>query len=170
MIEIIKTLLYKENPSLLEKLNFEDDKTFSEPLLLAYFNSKKYNPFPKEVLGELMQGYFITKEPLKIEHSYNKNGTAYIPNIGYFKNGQFVPFEPVIKIEGLEVLKELHPLLNRYLFESYKGHITNPNPDYESVWQNHIVTLEKALKLLKEHTPDYFKEFQSANKKIFKII
>src|SRR5690606_40863073 len=87
----IQILLYKESPSLLEKLNLEDDKTFSEPLLFAYFNSKKYNPFPKEVLGELMQGYFITKEPLKIEHSYNKNGTAYIPNIGYFKNGQFVP-------------------------------------------------------------------------------
>jgi len=133
----IQILLYKESPSLLEKLNLEDDKTFSEPLLFAYFNSKKYNPFPKEVLGELMQGYFITKEPLKIEHSYNKNGTAYIPNIGYFKNGQFVPFEPVIKIEGLEVLKELHPLLNRYLFESYKGNITNQTLNYKWFGKNH---------------------------------
>lgn len=166
-LNITQLLLYKENLSLLEKLNLEDDKTFSEPLLFAYFNSKQYNPFPKEVLEELMQGYFITKEPLKIEHSYNKNGTAYIPNIGYFKKGQSKLFESVLEIEGLEVVKELHPLLHRYLFEFYKGHITNPNPDYESVWHNHIATLEKALKLLKEHTPDYFKEFQSANKKIF---
>src|SRR5690554_3764517 len=167
IINNIQILLYKENLSLLEKLNLEDDKTFSEPLLFAYFNSKKYNSSPKEILEELMQGYFTEKEPLKIELSYNKNKVAYIPNIGYFKKGQSESFEPVLEIEGLEVVKELHPLLHRYLFEFYKGHITNPNPDYESVWKNHSTTLEKALKLLKKHTPDYFKEFQSANKKIF---
>lgn len=167
IIEITQLLLYKEFSSLLEKLNLEDDKTFSEPLLFAYFNSKKHNSFPKEALEELMQGYFTQKEPLKVEHSYNKNNVAYLPNIGYFKKEQSVPFEPVLEIEGLEVIKELHPLMHRYLFEFYKGHITNPNPDYESVWKNHIATLEKALKLLKEYTPNYFKEFQSANKKIF---
>src|SRR5690606_38334836 len=142
-ISIIQVILYKENPYLLEKLNLEDDKTFSEPLLFAYFNSKKHNSFPKEALEELMQGYFTEKEPLKVEHSYNKNDIAYIPNIGYFKKEQSEPFEPVLEIEGLEVVKELHPLLHRYLFEFYKGHITNPNPDYESVWHNHIATLEK---------------------------
>ncbi len=51
--ENIQILLYKETSSLLEKLNFENDKTFSEPLLFAYFNSKKHTPFPKEVLEEL---------------------------------------------------------------------------------------------------------------------
>ena len=167
ILKNIQILFYKESILLLKKLNFEDDNTFSEPLLFTYFNCKKYNLFPKEVLDELMQGYFTEKESLKIEHSFNKNGVAYIPNIGYFKKGQSEPFEPVLEIEGLEIVKELHPLMHRYLFEYYKGHITNPNPDYESVWRNHITTLEKALKLLKEHTPDYFKEFQSANKKIF---
>lgn len=165
--ENIQVLLYKENPVLLEKLNFEDNNTFLEPLLFTYFNTKKHKSLPKELLEELVQGYFTEKETLKIEHSYNKNDVAYIPNIGYFKKGQPEPFEPVLEIEGLEVVKELHPLLHRYLFEFYKGHITNPNPDYESVWHNHIATLEKALTLLKKHTPNYFKEFQSANKKIF---
>lgn len=75
-----------------------------------------------------MQGYFTEKKSLQIEYSYNKNNVAYIPNIGYFKKGQSEPFEPVLEIEGLEVVKELHPLLHRYLFEFYKGHITNPNP------------------------------------------
>lgn len=49
IIEITQLLLYKEFSSLLEKLNLEDDKTFSEPLLFAYFNSKKYNSSPKEI-------------------------------------------------------------------------------------------------------------------------
>lgn len=164
--ENLQILLYKETPTLLEKLNFEEDKTFSEPLLFAYFNSKKYSAFPIEVLEEIMQGYFTEKEPLKIKHSYNKNDIAYIPNVGYYNQNQ-EKTEPILEIEGLEVVKEHHPLLQRYLFEYYKGHVTNPNPEYVSVWENHIATLEKALKLLKEHIPDYFKEFQCANKKIF---
>jgi len=164
--ENIQILLYKENPTLLEKLNFEDDKTFSEPLLFAYFNNKKHSAFPKEVLEEIMQGYFTEKEPLEIEHSYNKNNIAYVPNVGYYNQNQ-EKTEPILEIEGLEIAKEHHPLLQRYLFEYYKGHVTNPNPEYVSVWENHIATLEKALKLLKEHIPDYFKEFQCANKKIF---
>ena len=165
-IENIQILLYKENPTLLEKLNLEDGKTFSDPLLFAYFNSKRYGTFPKEALEEIMQGYFTEKEPLKIEHSYNKNAISYIPNIGYYNQNQELT-ESILEIEGLEVMKELHPLMHRYLFEYYKGHITNPNPEYISVWGNHIATLENALKLLKEHTPNYFTEFKSANKKIF---
>lgn len=59
--ENIQVLLYKENPVLLEKLNFEDNNTFLEPLLFAYFNSKQYEIVSKEVLEELMQGYFTKK-------------------------------------------------------------------------------------------------------------
>ena len=33
LIETIQLLLYKENPTLLEKVNFEDDNVFLEPLL-----------------------------------------------------------------------------------------------------------------------------------------
>src|SRR5690554_7106043 len=165
LFDVIKTLFYQKEPYLISFLSI-DDKVFSEPLLFAYFNSKQYSFYPKEILEEIMQGYFTEKEPLKMEHSYNKNGIAYIPEMGYYNHNKEL-IEPTLEIEGLEVVKELHPLLHRYLFEFYKGHITNPNPDYESVWQNHIATLEKALKLLKEHTPDYFREFQSANRKIF---
>lgn len=166
ILENIQLLLYKENLSLLEKLNFENENTFSEPLLMAYFNSLKQGDFPKEVLHEIMQGYFSEKEPLQIEFSFNKNGIAYVPNVGYFNTKKELVEKP-IEIEGLEVIKELHPLLHSYLYEFYKGHITNPNPVYHSVWQAHIETLEKALKLLKDFTPDYFKDFLSANKKIF---
>jgi hypothetical protein len=55
IIEIIKLLIYKENSYLLAKINFEDDNTFLEPLLFAYFNSKKDNSFPKEMLKEIFQ-------------------------------------------------------------------------------------------------------------------
>lgn len=45
IINTIKILLYKENPSLLEKVNFDDDDVFLEPLLFSYLNSKKQNLF-----------------------------------------------------------------------------------------------------------------------------
>ena len=49
LIETIQLLLYKENPSLLEKVDFEDDNIFLDPLLFAYFNSKKDNLSPSHV-------------------------------------------------------------------------------------------------------------------------
>lgn len=167
MINTIKTLIYQDQASLLEKLDFEDDTTFLEPLLFVYFNSKKLNIFPKEILNEIIQGYFREKEPLEIKHSYNKNSIAYIPKIGYFEKNSPTPIESILEIEGLEVVKELHPLMHRYLFESYKGEITNPNPNYKSVWSKHKNTLSQALFILKNQTPNFHKDFLQANKKIF---
>ncbi|MEG2078415.1 hypothetical protein [Chryseobacterium sp.] len=165
IIENLQILLHKEDTTLLEKLSFKEN-TFSEPLLIAYFNNKKLGTLSSEILTEIMQGFFIEKEPLKIKNSYNQNKIAYIPNIGYYNHNREL-VEPILEIEDLEVIKELHPLLNRYLIEFYKGHITNPNPEYRSVWENHIATLKNALTLIKENIPDFFKEFHSANKKIF---
>src|SRR5690554_8221685 len=82
LFDVIKTLFYQKEPYLISFLSI-DDKVFSEPLLFAYFNSKQYSFYPKEILEEIMQSYFTEKEPLKMEHSYNKNGIAYIPEMDY---------------------------------------------------------------------------------------
>lgn len=37
----IKLLLYNKNKVILEKIDFEDDNIFLEPLLFAFFNNKK---------------------------------------------------------------------------------------------------------------------------------
>lgn len=42
----IKTLLFQQNTALLEKLDFDDDEVFLEPLLFAYFTGTKENLFP----------------------------------------------------------------------------------------------------------------------------
>ena len=109
-INTIKLLLYKENPSLLEKVDFEDDNVFLDPLLFAYFNSKKENMFSKDMLTEIMQGYFIEKEPLLLKESFNNKGIAYVPNLGYFdKQGNKI--DHVLKIDAFEIVKTNHPLL-----------------------------------------------------------
>ena len=58
ILEVTKILIYKENPLLFEKLDFNNNDVFLEPLLFAYFNSKSYNLLPKEALEEILQGYF----------------------------------------------------------------------------------------------------------------
>ena len=39
MVEYIKTLLYKEDNSVFEYVDFDEDSIFQDPLLFAYFNS-----------------------------------------------------------------------------------------------------------------------------------
>lgn len=165
--DVIKLLIYKENPDLLEKIDFDEDDIFLEPLLFAYFNSKKSNLFKKEMLEEIMQGSFKESETVKLEFSYNKNEVAYIPNIGHFKKGENTPYEPILKMWDFEILKEVHPVMERYFIEYYKGHIVNRNPLYNSVWQENHKELEKAILIIKEHLPKFYQELVFANRKIY---
>ena len=166
LIETIQLLLYKENLSLLEKENFEDDNVFLEPLLFAYFNSKKNNLFSKDLLTEIMQGYFIEKESLLLKESFNNEGVAYLPNLGYFdKQGN--KKDDILKIDAFEILKYKHPLLEKYFYEFYKGHIVNANPSYNSAWQDNYKELEQAILIIKEHLPEFYNELVFANKRIF---
>ena len=114
-----KLLIYKENPTLVEKVDFENDNIFLEPLLFAYFNSKKHNLFVTEMLTEIMQGCFVEKEHLQIEHSYNKEGIAYIPNVGYFNNEkEKVDDVCIIKNSSIELL--IHPTIHlKHIFKDF---------------------------------------------------
>jgi hypothetical protein len=99
----IKTLIYKESAGLLKKVDFDNENIFLEPLLFAYFNSKEDNHFPNQILEGILQGYFLNQ----IKQSYNKVSIDYVPNIGYFKEGETIPFEPIqiIKNTNIEIFK-----------------------------------------------------------------
>ena len=121
----------------------------------------------KDILKEILQGYEIkTKNEISTNHAQNPDDVAYISNLGYYnKDNQKI--DDLLFVEDLEVLKKIHPLLHPYLFESYKGHITNRTPNFNSVWKDHIETLEKALKIIKIELPDFHNDFKSANFRIF---
>ncbi len=163
----IKILFYKENPSILNQLDFDNDKAFLEPLLFAYFNSRKENLFSPQLLEEIMQGYFVEKKPPQIAHSYNKNGKAYLPEIGYFKKRTTEMVEPILKIEDFEILKEIHPVLEKYFVEFYKGHVLNENPEHEPKWKEGFEDLSNAIGIIKKHLPKFYQELIFANKKIY---
>ena len=166
-INIIKLLIYKENSKLLEKIDFENDDAFMEPLLFAYFNSKKDKLYDELMLNEIMQGYFIKKESIKLSSFYNKNDSTFIPNLGYFYKDNVRKYEPILKIGDFEILKEIHPVLERYFRETSREHITNSNPGYKSAWKESIIDLEIAIDIIKNHIPTFYKELIFANRRIF---
>ena len=167
MTNIIKLLIHKELSNLLEKLYFEDNQTFFEPLLFSYFNSKKNNLFPKETLEEILQGYFVKKSKIKLKYSFNRKGIAYVPKVGYFKKGDVYPFEPIFQKGDFEVVKEIHPTQENYFVEFYKGHIVNSNPEHNSVWKEHSKELFDAIDVIKKHLPVFYEQLVFANKKIY---
>ncbi len=167
IINTIKMLIYKDNPLVIEQVNFDCNDVFLEPLLFAYFNSKKDNLFPKNILEEILQGYYLKKEKRKIEYSFNKDNIAYIPKVGYFRKGEQVPYEPILIQGNFEILKEVHPTLEKYFIEFYKGHITNKNPEHNSVWEEYHEELFRAINIIKENLPDFYKELIFASRKVY---
>jgi hypothetical protein len=156
----IKLLIYKENPSLLEKVDFDDDNVFLEPLLFAYFNSKKENLFPTAMLEEIMQGYFVKSEAIKINYSFNKNNVAYIPFIGYLKKGELKPFEPIQIIQNttIEVLKYPVSLLQN-VFRNTSGDLIIQDEIVidNALFEKNINFLTNAFRFIKENS---FAQFQ----------
>ncbi|UPT71844.1 MAG: hypothetical protein M0D53_05950 [Flavobacterium sp. JAD_PAG50586_2] len=165
-VDTIKILLYKEENEIFEKINFDEDEIFLDPLLFAYLNNKRDTSFSKETLLEIVQGHYIKEEPLLIDHSLNKDGIAYIPNLGYFdKQGN--KSEDIFKIDNFEILKTIHPVLEKYFVEFYKGHIVNQNPSHKSVWKENYKELQHSIHIIKEHLPEFYKELLFANRKIY---
>jgi hypothetical protein len=167
IINTIKILIYQEAPEILEKVNYKDDDIFLNPLIFSYFNSKKNGFFSKEILPEILQGYYIKKEILKIERSFNKNNIAYIPNLGYFKKKEINPYTHILIQGDFEIVKEIHPTLEKYFIEFYRGHIVNQYPKHNSVWEAHYQQVFDAINIIKEFLPDFYKELTFSNRYIY---
>lgn len=169
IINTIKLLVYKENPSIFDKVDFDDDNIFLEPLLFTYFNSKKDNLFPAEMLEEILQGYFIEKDEIRIKHSYNKNGVAYIPNFGYYKNGENRSFEPIFKIKNIsiELFKQPIKLLEN-VFRTRTDELINKEEIIidNLLIEKNINALTNAFKLIKKNSPEQFKLIEENCKKV----
>ena len=169
IIDTIKLLIFKENKLLAEKVNFDNNNIFLEPLLFSYFNGKKENLIPKEALEEILQGYFVKKEKIKIKYSFNKIGIAYVPSVGYFKKGDSVPFEDIKLIfnTGIELVK--HKIIHlRYVFRDF-----NEQPIEErkitiskELVEVHEESLSIAFSYIKKYTPNHYNLIEQCCKKV----
>jgi hypothetical protein len=168
LIETIQLLLYKENPSIFEKINIEDESIFLEPLLFAYFNSKKDNSFSKDLLLEIVQGYFIEKETIKINESCNKDGIAYISKMGYYdKNGVMVNEIFYVENTNIEVIYHSVNLLNNI----FRDINENPIEDNKikisiEIFDKNKSALSKAMNLIKNNCYKHYQLIEKHCKKI----
>ena len=81
----IKSLLYKKYPSLFEKLNFDNDNIFLEPLLFGFFTRNHQ----KVTIEQILFGYIKDEiKPNIITVHADEEGTIYLPNYGYFVTNQ----------------------------------------------------------------------------------
>ena len=165
LINVIKIFIYKENKIVFEKIDFDDENVFLEPLLFAYFNSKREGLFNKDILTEILQGYLTESEQLLINESINHNGIAYLPNLGYYKNG--VKIEDLLFIDSFEILKESHPVLKKYFIEYYRGLVIEENPNHFSAWRESLEDLNTSILIIKRYLPKFYEELTLANRKIY---
>ena len=169
IINSIKLLIYNDSPSLLEKINFDDDTIYLEPLLFSYFNCKKDDFFSKEVLEEILQGYYINKEELKIEYSYNKNGIVYVPKRGYFKKQSKRAFLPIAFINGtsIEIIKYSHPLIDSVFKIGSDNKINENNIKFnEDVYNQNIGFLKNAFDFIKLSSKKHYDLIEQCCKKV----
>lgn len=168
LVDTIKLLLYKENPSLFELLDFNDDTPFLEPLLFAYFNQKNTLSNPEEVLHEILQGYFVDQIELKANYSVNNYEIAYIPNLGFYdKNINLIEKPYIIGGTALEVFKHPVPLLSNIFKDSNEQIISNELIEIEEVLFNkHIKALTNAVNLIKSCHPEHFNIIETCCKKV----
>lgn len=158
IVNSIKLLLYKEDEFLFNKLNFDDDNTFLEPLLFTYFNGKTHESFSKEILEEFMQGYFINKNTVKIKYLYNTNGIAYLPKIGYFKGSPPTQIDQlhIVNDSKIELLKDNCELLNSVLKTDKKDCKSNGINLSLAISEKNIFFLTNSLQYIKYSSPEYY--------------
>jgi hypothetical protein len=188
LIENIKILLYKEKQNIFERIDFDNDSIYQEPLLYAYFNKENRTEIELETI---LYGYTqIEKRHEKINIKTDDYGRVYLPNLGwihtesnnaYFElltgvNGDFhlqqknkkanFKFEPLEIIAGtnIELLKYPIPLLNQFYYDPYHKPV---EVEIEDIANKKKECLTNAWSLIKRLIPNQYKLIESV---VFKNI
>jgi len=174
VIDTVKSVLFKRDKTVFDKLDFYDDSIFSEPFLFLCINGD-FN----EWINLLTFSLNKSKEHNKIK-TRPKDGIIYLPSLGYFKlkhnisnevNLVYDNKEVVIldnenhKIEydfytlsknneGIDFLLLNHPLLD-VLFIKSNGEKDNIDIN-EAIYKRHIPNFNKALNTIRNIYPEYY--------------
>src|SRR5688500_16292767 len=80
LADTVRTLVYKSDASLFERLDFEDDRTFLEPALFAYFTAP--DP-PLATLEQLLFSYLPEQAQARRFRVYaDAHGAIHLPRVG----------------------------------------------------------------------------------------
>lgn len=168
LINSVKILLFKENQSIFELLDFNDETIYLDPFIFMYVKNRK------QTLDSVIIGY--TKNDIDIEITTDEFGRIYIPNIGWLhtsyketclrlrpkklklsKNGRPINFkhEPIyyIKNTKIELLKYSLPSLKPFYCDS-EGVLFDV--EIQQISNHQIPNITKAYNLIKTNVPTQF--------------
>jgi hypothetical protein len=191
-VENIKLLLYKENPDVFERIDFDDDHIYQEPLLFAYFN------FPGKsnlTLENILYGYMKPElRPIQMDITSDEFGRIYLAKVGWINthranhvfrietNSEFeiqlYDDETLVKFEmealhyisenGPEIVKHPVPLFQQCYIGS-DGELVNV--EVSAISAAKTKDLVEAWRLMKELIPIQYELIRKFTKKmiIFKL-
>lgn len=183
VIDSLKMLLYTRHNDIFERLDFENDSVYLEPLLYSYVMQED-----DTWLDSIIYGYEGSPKSI-ISIFTNNKGIAYIPQVGYFHTskireqlylqklsnetyqikdlkGDTVPhkLESIIFLnEGIELIKTQHPLFE-HLFTTEENVI--PNVEIDNCYIKHIDHFNNALQVIKDNYSEYFNLIKKSVKKV----
>lgn len=166
-INTVKLFIYKSYPNLVEKIDFDNDDIFSNPLLFAFLRHKSVGTFSVEIeaelLEQLLQGYYKSDD-FRFDLLYNFEGIAYLPNVGYFKKGQKKMISPIetLNNSSIEILRCSSPVLKVILdipekYLKWDEKLLGENIEY----------LTNAMRFIRDNVPEQFKLIEECCKYIY---
>jgi hypothetical protein len=186
LVENIKVVLYQTDAQVFERLDFDDDRIYQEPLLFAYFKS---NDRPVMSLDSILYGYYQAgNRPEKISVISDEHGRVYLPAIGWLitahqnqpyslteQDGQLAlykgtekmahEFEPkeLVGDTQIELIKYPVRILNQFYYDVDEKIVT---VEIEAITMRHKENLVKALNLIRQYVPDHYELLSMATRAV----
>ena len=178
LIQNVKLVLYKKDPQIFDKIDFENDQIYLNPLLFAVLTSKKINDFNQAI-------WHFCQET-KIEINIDESGYIYISNLGFFHLEEKVGKVSFIKNNNFEIIFEgklvkykfeasklilskfellYHPvfLLNEHFFDEFGTNVPVEITNTSKKFEPYLIT---ALNHIKNVNPEWYKLLEENLKKI----
>ena len=152
----IKMLLYKQNENIFDKIDFDNENIYSDPLLFAYYNNSQNISTDENVLNTILFQGLSNNQKIKIQ--LDKYEKTYISNTGWiYKSNKIIEIykeqsniKEILKIKNtdIEVLKYPISLLETF----YEGSVV----EIEEITKKQLHNLTKAYSLIKMFIPEHF--------------
>jgi len=177
LIESIKILLYKLDSAIFDRVNFDDDRIYKDPLLFAYLYTQQTD---KKVLEIILYNYINSNHrPVSFDAISDEFGRIYLPNIGWVnaisKNTVYkIKIDAEKKIfltqnnltvnykfesptfcgtSSIEILKYSIPLLKQFYYDYEKNIV---EVEIEEITKKNQKNLEIAFSLIEKYIPNHF--------------
>lgn len=186
LADTVRALVYKTDPSLFERLDFEDDHTFLEPGLFAYFTA----PNPRATLEQLVFSYLPTaRKPRRLRVYADAKGRIHVPRLGrlsgaardtfceldwdsatgmFFADGFRDPlpqsYPDYVDGSSVTVGQTVDPLLFRFVVDDWSKRDCRVQPvNYVA----HVGALSRAFLTMRTATPALFNALRTVTRRIF---